>query len=109
MLYLYRGWNSGTNRAVLDAWRAGGQDLEIVAHDVDAIALSRVSARARALAHALRRGGLRVLLPGSGRFSDAIKRSAWCMERIREAVEKIQESDRFNVSLSVGVASRWSS
>lgn len=102
MLYLYRGWNSGTNQAVLNAWRAGSPEIEIQAHDVHALALSDVRSRLIALPQALRRGGIGVLVPGTGRFTDATKRSAWYMKRVAGEVERLQESDHFDFSLAIG-------
>jgi len=104
MLYLYRGWNSGTNHAVLDAWRSGNPEIEIRAYDLDELVLTRMRSRLRALPHALRRGGMRAIVPGKGRFFDAIRRSGWCMERIAERVEKLQESDQFDFSLAIGTS-----
>jgi len=102
MLYLYRGWNSGTNQAVLDAWRAGSPEVEIEAYDLDILAVSNARSRLRALPHALRRGGIGVLLPGKGRYTDAVKRSAWCMDRIARTVTMLQESSDHDFSLSIG-------
>ncbi len=101
-LYLYHGWNSGTNQALLDAWRAGSPQVEVEDYDPYALALAGARSKVRALPHALRRGGIRTIVPGQGRFIDAIRRSGWCMERIIEQVEQLQESDAFDFSLAIG-------
>ncbi len=102
MLYLYLGWGSGANQALLDAWRAGSPEVEITAHDLNEMLFVGLLAKLRGLPHALRRGGLAALIPGEGRFTDAVKRSIWYMKRISKAVERIQESQDFDLSLSLG-------
>jgi glycosyltransferase involved in cell wall biosynthesis len=102
MLYLYRGWNSGTNQAVLSAWRTGSSEVEIQAYDLDVSLFSGVLAKLRALPCAVRRGGVNALMPGQGRLVDAAKRSAWCMERIAKEVDKLQNADGHSFSLAIG-------
>ncbi|MBN1506424.1 MAG: glycosyltransferase family 4 protein [Sedimentisphaerales bacterium] len=102
MLYLYFGRNSGTNQAVLDAWRAGSPDVEITACDPYVPALQGVRSKVGALSHALRRGGIETIVPGRGRFMDAVRRSGWCMERVAGQVARLQQSDRFDFSLAIG-------
>ncbi len=102
MLYLYRGWNSGTNQAVLSAWRAGHPAVEIEACDVDTLVFGGFWNHVRAAPQALRRGGLKALTPGGGRFGDAVQKSAWCMEQVRRQVDRVQTSDRYDFSLAIG-------
>jgi glycosyltransferase involved in cell wall biosynthesis len=102
MLYLYRGWNSGTNQAVLNAWRNGCPQVDIKAYDLDAMILQKLQYKIRALPHALRRGGIKAIVPGGGRFIDAVKRSEWCMQTIAEEVEKLQNSEDYDFSLAIG-------
>jgi len=52
MVLLYQGWNSGTNRALLDAWRRGSPDVQVDPCDVARLTLGR---GARRLAAVLRR------------------------------------------------------
>jgi glycosyltransferase involved in cell wall biosynthesis len=51
---------------------------------------------------AFRRGGVKVLFPGEGRFIDAVKRSAWCMEKVIENVRGVLEEEEYDFSLSIG-------
>jgi glycosyltransferase involved in cell wall biosynthesis len=102
MLYLYSGRNSGTNQAVLDAWRTGNPEVDVTACDPYVLALQGMRSRWRALPHALRRGGIGAIVPGRGRFIDAVRRSGWCMERVAGEVEELQESDRYDFSLAIG-------
>jgi len=52
IVLLYQGWNSGTNRALLEAWRRAAGDIEVVGLDVARLTLGT---GARRLAAALRR------------------------------------------------------
>jgi glycosyltransferase involved in cell wall biosynthesis len=102
MLFLYRGWNSGTNQAILQAWRTGVRELEISVHNVCPLVWDRVGQRIKALPHALRRGGAGIFRRGTGRFTDAVKRSVWCMEEVLAAVNTIQRQEDFDFCLSIG-------
>jgi len=102
MLFLYRGWNSGTNQAILNAWRTGVRELEIGIHNVCPLVWNRIGQRVRALPHAFRRGGAKIFSRGTGQFTDAVKRSAWCMEEVLTSVQKIQQEEAYDFSLSIG-------
>ncbi len=102
MLYLYRGWNSGTNQSVLKAWRSGTPDLDIIYHDVCPLTGETMGQRIRALPMAFRRGGVKVFFRGEGRFTDAVKRTAWCMENVIEAVREISAQTEYDFSLCIG-------
>jgi glycosyltransferase involved in cell wall biosynthesis len=102
LLYLYRGWNSGTNQTVLNAWRAGSPHIEIKAFDLDTIIFQRLQNKLRALPTAFRRGGIKALIPGGGRFLDSIKRSELYMRFIVEKLDKLQNSENYDFSLAIG-------
>lgn len=102
MLFLYRGWNSGTNAAVLRAWRAGVPELDIRAYDVCPLRWDRWQNAAAVLPLALRRGGPAVLRRGTGRFTDAVKRTAWCMKQVVTAVHQLQSRETFDFTFSIG-------
>ncbi|MBN1972653.1 MAG: glycosyltransferase family 4 protein [Sedimentisphaerales bacterium] len=102
MLYLYRGWNSGTNQAVLDAWRIGSPNVDIKAFDLDTVILSNFRNKFLALPIAYRRGGIKALFPKGGRFIDAVKRSEWYMKAIAKKVDKLQNAEDYDFSLAIG-------
>ncbi|MBN2589421.1 MAG: glycosyltransferase family 4 protein [Sedimentisphaerales bacterium] len=102
LLYLYRGWNSGTNQAVLNAWRLGSPQLDIQAYDLDAIIFQNLKNKIMAMPTAFRRGGIKAIIPGGGRFGDAVKRSKWYMQKIAKEVEQLQESENYDFSLAIG-------
>jgi len=102
MLYLYRGWNSGTPQAFLNAWRKGSPQVDIIKYDVHSIIFQNLQYKIRAVPSAFRRGGMKAILPGGGRFVDAVRRSRWCMKTIAERVETLQDSEDFDFSLAIG-------
>jgi glycosyltransferase involved in cell wall biosynthesis len=102
MLYLYNGWNSGTNQAVLDAWCTGSPQVVIKAFDLGSMTLQKLRYKIRAIPSALRRGGIKAIVPGEGRFVDAVKRSRWYMQTIAERVEKLQILENYDFSLMIG-------
>ncbi|NLE29383.1 MAG: glycosyltransferase family 4 protein [Phycisphaerae bacterium] len=102
MLFLYRGWNSGTNRAVLQAWRQGTPDLEISEHNVCPLNGTSRLKKLQALPQAVRRGKLNVFWKGRGHFIEAAKRSAWCMNHIFHQVDSIQKKVHHDFIFCVG-------
>jgi glycosyltransferase involved in cell wall biosynthesis len=102
MLYLYRGWNSGTNQAVLQAWREGTPELDISEHNVCPLSGQGRLKKLRALPHAIRRGKISVLWKGQGEFIEAAKRSAWCMEETFKNVVSIQKKEDYDFAFCVG-------
>ena len=102
MLYFYRGWNSGTNQAVLNAWCKIGSQISINAYDLDMLVFHNLKNKIRAVPYAFRRGGIKAFLPGGGRFFDAVKRSDWYMKTISDKVEILEDSMNFDFSLSIG-------
>jgi glycosyltransferase involved in cell wall biosynthesis len=102
MLFLYRGWNSGTNQAVLNAWREGSPELEISAHNVCPLSGCGRLQKLKALPHALRRGKIGVLWKGRGEFIEAAKRSQWCMKEASSNVERIANNEKHDFSFCVG-------
>lgn len=104
MLYFYRRWNSGTNQAVLEAWRRCHPEDEVTAIDVDTLLEggSRTLIKLASLPRLLRQGGLAAIAPGWGRWGDAIKRSARHARRVSHVVARIQQSANYDISLSMG-------
>jgi glycosyltransferase involved in cell wall biosynthesis len=98
MLYLYRGWFSGINQALLEAWKTGCAELEIKPIDVFPITGSNLL---RGLPDALKRGGFGILIPGGGRLKDALKGSKWCMQAIQKEVLRLYSSEDFDFSLTI--------
>lgn len=79
MLYFYRRWNSGTNQAVLEAWRHCHPEDELTAIDVDTLV----------------EGGAK---PSSiWRFFPVC-----CARRVSHEVARIQRSASYDISLSMG-------
>jgi len=102
MLFLYRGWNSGTNQSVYRAWAAGTPEHEIIRYDVCPLNWRKRFDRLRALPHAIRRGGFTVLMRRDGQFTDAVKRSAWCMKQIAATVRQIQQKEDYDFAFCMG-------
>lgn len=102
MLYLYRGLNSGTNLEVLNVWRSSSPQLDIQAYDLDAIIYHNLKNKILALPTAIRRGGIKTVIPGGGRFTDAVKRSKWYMQKIDKEVGILQGSEDYDFSLAIG-------
>lgn len=51
---------------------------------------------------ALQRGGFGIFIPGAGRFNDVLKRSGWCMQAIQKEVARLEVSEYFDFSLTIG-------
>jgi glycosyltransferase involved in cell wall biosynthesis len=102
MLLQYHGWNSGIPQAVINAWRNGCPRVDIKAYDLYTIIFKNLQYKIQALPHAFRRGGIKAIVPGGGRFVDAVRRSAWCMQTIAEKVDELQNSEDFDFSLEIG-------
>ncbi len=101
MLFLYRGWNSGTNQAVLKAWQSELPELNIIACNVCPLSQKLLGRKLAALPHAVRRGGVGVFSLGTGNFTDAVKRSTWYMKEVKKEVHRIQRQDDYDFSLSM--------
>lgn len=101
LLYCYRGWNSGTNRAVMEAWQTGCREVELLPRDLEGVLGGRLG-KLRALPVAVRRGGLGVLMPGQGRCVEAVKRSAWFLGQVAKAMARIERQERFDACLAMG-------
>jgi len=102
MLYLYRGWNSGTPQAFLKAWRTNSPHIDIKTYDVQSTVFKKLKYKLRGLPHAFRQGGIKAVLPGGGRFVNAITHSGWYMRIIIERIEKMQDSEKYDFSLAIG-------
>lgn len=107
MLYLYQGWNSGTNQTLLRAWRNGTPELEIREHDAEQAVLRGSLDKLKALPRALWRHGPAVLWPGTGRLVEATKRSALRMRRLAKAVGQAYQGER--VDFTLAIATIWPS
>ncbi len=101
LLFLHRGWMSGISQSLLQAWRSEVPNLDIAVHDVCPLESRTNGHRIRAVPVALRRGGLRVFSRGEGYFTDAVKRSAWCMKTVIGTVQEIVKRTEYDFSLSL--------
>jgi glycosyltransferase involved in cell wall biosynthesis len=102
MLFLYRGWNSGTNQAVLQAWCRGTPEVNISVHNVCPLQKSSMRDRLKILPYALKKGNVTGLWKGSGQFTETVKRSQWCMEQVFNRVHRIQQQEDFDFSFCIG-------
>ena len=102
MLFLYRGWNSGTNQALFHAWREGTPDLDIHSLDVSPLTDLSLVDKLKLLPVALRQNGLALLFQGRGGFADAIKRSRWGLEVMTARLDQFQQQDNFDFALCFG-------
>ena len=102
MLFLYRGWYSGINEALLRAWRTAMPELHIQSYDLDERVFGGPVNKIRALPRAVRRSGLGALRRGQGSFTDAVKRSSWAMRRLVGAAQRVLQTEEYDFCLSVG-------
>lgn len=104
LLYLYRGHNSGTNAAVLQALQRLLPAGQLVTRDLDRSAPRGKTPILLELPTALRRGGAAALWPGRGRWHDAVKRSHAYMRRLAYQVVGACCAESFDAVLMMGSA-----
>lgn len=102
MLYLYSGTNSGTNQAVLDAWRTARPGLEIFPRDMGDLVGDGWRFKPRAVALAIKGDGPAVLLKKRRRFAASVRRTGWMMEEIARITGRLQNERSYDFSFAVG-------
>ena len=75
-------------------------ELEIRAYDLDQITIGTFFRKLRFLPSALSRGGVRILRPKTGRFTDALKVTNQFMEMMAREIGRIQQKSDFDFSLA---------
>lgn len=96
MLFLCQGWNSGTNEALLDAWRRGSPNVPVVTCDVATLALGRLGRLGRKVRRAMAAVGV-----GRGAGGDRV-RSKWYFDRMAAALTKPSPAAGCSVALVFG-------
>lgn len=102
MLFLYRGWNSGTNQAILNTWQEISPHLHIIHHDVSLFANASLFYRLSLCPRALKYKSLLHLVRTPGAFTDTLKRTEWCMKKIHAHVSHIAHTENFDFAFCVG-------
>lgn len=102
MLYLYSGTNSGTNRAVLDAWKKARPGIEIDAVDVGELAATGWRMKPQAVALAVKNDGPLVLLKKRRRFAASVRRTGWWMQQVARVTASLQQKRSYDFAFAMG-------
>ncbi len=100
MLFLYRGWNSGINQSLMNAWNNAKPPVQLYSYDIDSDIFRKVSSKIFAIPPAIMTAGLKIFKRGTGNFKTALTRSPWHIKKMWKIVDKIQKQTSADFSLS---------
>lgn len=94
MLFLYRGLNSGTNHALLQAWKSEMPDIQITTCDADSYIFKGLLPKLRAIPQAIKKAGPLVFLKKAGNFKNTLTHSEWHIKKLQKIAEQLQKKER---------------